>query len=284
MTPTATHPIPTEPQTREHYEEMIVDRLAAQGYVVIPEVLSPREIERLRAAAAEVSRAALVAAPEREAPMLPGAVHALGAAFAHPEFTRLATDPRLVSLIAAALTPNIHVYHSHLDIHPPEPPAPTAWRWHEDGGRMSADIETRIRLSLKVCYWLSDVEAPGLGNMEVIPGSHRWTKPLPRTPGTPPAGAVPVLARAGDAVLFDRRIWHGRGTNRSERTRAAVFFAYTPRWIAQRETGSAAQLAAETSPFRRQLLGCADWDTCHVARKDLPVARLLDPDSTLAAA
>jgi hypothetical protein len=51
-----------------------------------------------------------------------------------------------------------------------------------------------------------------------------------------------------------------------------VFFAYTPRWIAQREAPPTGLLDHEPSALRRQLLGSSEWDTCHVARNTLPVA------------
>jgi hypothetical protein len=30
----------------------------------------------------------------------------------------------------------------------------------------------RPRLSVKLAYWLSDVSAPGRGNLKIVPGSH----------------------------------------------------------------------------------------------------------------
>jgi len=170
-----------------------------------------------------------------------------------------------MGVLAGALTPNLHIYHSHIDVHPPEEDKPNAWRWHEDGGRQTADLDYRARLSAKLGYWLSDCDEPGMGNLEVIPGSNHWTEFLPRTPGQTPEGAIQVLAKAGDVTLFERRIWHGRSTNLSERTRMVVFFGYSPRWIVQREFPSAEQLqAAIGDPLRRQLIGAPDWDSCHV--------------------
>ena len=37
--------------------------------------------------------------------------------------------------------------------------------------------------------------------------------------GEQPDGAVEVTARAGDALLFDRRLWHSASTNHSTSTR-----------------------------------------------------------------
>lgn len=247
----------------------IATGLEDEGCAIVPGFLGSDEVANLRSAAFDVAASA---PPESTVGI--GSLHHLGAAYAHPRFTDLATDNRMLRVLGQVLTPNIHVYHSHLDIHPPEEPS-EAWRWHEDGGRMTADLDMRAQLSVKVAYFLSDVEAEGFGNMMVIPGSHRWTEPLPRTPGQEPEGSMQVLARAGDALLFDRRIWHSRSTNTSDRTRLIVFFGYAPRWIAQRELPPANLLARETVPIRRQILGAADWDTCHVARADLPVSGVL---------
>lgn len=249
--------------------EVALSDLNRDGYCCVREVLSADEVVELRQAAFDIAESSAPGSTPGKDPL-----HHLGLAFAHPRFTDLASDARMVALLSEALTPNIHVYHSHLDIHPPEPPS-DAWRWHEDGGRMTADLDMRALLSVKVGYFLSDVEAPGFGNLMVIPRSHRWTDPLPRTPGQEPEGAIPVLARAGDAVLIDRRVWHARSTNTSDRTRMVAFFGYSPRWIAQREITPPELLARETEPLRRQLLGAADWDTCHVARADLPVSAML---------
>ena len=250
-------------QTRE-----ILDELDRWGYVHIPAVLSPEEVANVREVVEELA--------EQHTSNETGFVHALGAAYLHPLLTELAVDTRLMGVLAGALTPNIHIYHSHIDVHPPEEDNPSAWRWHEDGGRQTADLDYRARLSAKLGYWLRDCDEPGYGNLEVIPGSHLWTKPLPRTPGQTPHGAIPVMAKAGDVTLFERRIWHGRSTNLSDRTRMVVFFGYAPRWIVQREVPSAEQLeAALGDPLRRQLIGAPDWDSCHVGRAELPLTALL---------
>ena len=164
------------PALNEIETEQILARLDRFGYVHIPGVLSPEEVERVRGVVEEL-------APAHETPGQ-GFVHALGAAYLHPVLGDLAVDTRLMGVLAGALTPNIHIYHSHIDIHPPEQETGAAWRWHEDGGRQTADLDYRARLSVKLGYWLSDCDAPGYGNLEVIPGSHLWTAPLPRTPGS----------------------------------------------------------------------------------------------------
>ena len=246
----------------------ILDELDAKGYVHIPGVLAADELAKIREVVEALAKVHMN--PDT------GFVHALGATYLHPVLMDLGVDPRLMGVLAGALTPNLHIYHSHIDVHPPEEDQPNAWRWHEDGGRQTADLDFRARLSAKLGYWLTDCDEPGYGNLEVIPGSHLWTEPLPRTPGQTPEGAIPVLAKAGDVTLFERRVWHGRSTNLSDRTRMVVFYGYSPRWIVQREFPSAEQLeAAVGDPLRRQLIGAPDWDSCHVGRAELPLTQFL---------
>ena len=117
-------------------------------------------------------------------------------------------------------------------------------------------------MSLKVAYWLSDVSVAGRGNMLIVPGSHeRNTLPRPDRPERgfdPPAGAEPVLASPGDALVFDRRLWHSRSDNLSEHTRRVVFLAYTFRWVRPRDElgiDPSSERFRGLSPVRRQLLG-----------------------------
>jgi ectoine hydroxylase-related dioxygenase (phytanoyl-CoA dioxygenase family) len=152
------------------------------------------------------------------------------------------------------------MYHCHLDVHPPEPPdIARPWMWHQDGGVVNRDLETspRPRLSVKVAYFLTDVSEPGRGNFAVVPGSHVANAiERPCDDDDDVRGSVPVLAHAGDAVLFDRRLWHMRSRNRSPITRKALFYAYTFRWVRARdELDVRADLLRLITPVRAQLLG-----------------------------
>jgi ectoine hydroxylase len=115
---------------------------------------------------------------------------------------------------------------------------------------------------VKLAFWLSDVSRPGRGNFKVWPGSHirNWIDGPPRrdVEWPDPEGAIEVCANPGDAVLFDRRLWHARSDNYSQVTRKAMFFGYTLRWIAIRDELDALHGTPEfelLSPVRRQLLG-----------------------------
>ena len=130
---------------------------------------------------------------------------------------------------------HISLYHSHAISTPPTPPpdvpVPLGEQagWHQDSGRLNQDLsgDPRPRVSLKVGFFLTDALDESNG-FQVIPGSHKHNLSKPdgttalgdgwagldageRASGAADAAptsndAVAVLAKAGDAVLFDRRV------------------------------------------------------------------------------
>ncbi|HEY1356897.1 MAG TPA: phytanoyl-CoA dioxygenase family protein [Thermoleophilaceae bacterium] len=236
--------------------------LREKGFVALPGALPPAAVARLSDALDRVYE------EERSRGRVgdDGVMHLLGGVGRDEAFIELIDHARVFPLIWGELGWNIHLFHCHLDVTPPRagPRKAPAWLWHQDGGRLNLDLDgdPRPRLSLKVVYWLSDVSEPGRANMLVIPGSHeRNTLPRPERPELgfdPPDGAEPVLAAPGDALVFDRRLWHSRSENLSPHTRRAIFLAYTYRWIRPRDHlgfDPARVSIRRLSRVRRQLLG-----------------------------
>jgi Phytanoyl-CoA dioxygenase (PhyH) len=237
-------------------------RLRSDGLLAMPGVLQPDAVERLAAALDRVYEEEVAGGGTRAgAPM-----HLLGEIGRDDLFLELVDHPLVFPVICGELGWNIHLYHCHLDLTPPqtEPRRSNVWGWHQDGGRQNLDLDSdpRPRMSLKVAFWLSDLSEPGRGNMLVVPGSHESnTLPRPERPELgfdPPAGAQPVLAAPGDALVFDRRLWHSRSDNLSEHTRRVIFVAYTFRWVRPRDDlgiDPSSERFCALTPVRRQLLG-----------------------------
>lgn len=177
-----------------------------------------------------------------------------------PRFADLVDYERVLPKVWGILGWNIYLYHAHLIVTPPtgKPRSDATFGWHQDSGRVNREIEThpRPRLSLKVAYFLSDTSEAGRGNFWVIPGSHvQDTLELPPDGTGQPAGAVPVLAKPGTAVFFDRRLWHTASPNWSEITRKVLFYGYGYRWIRTKDDMTVQSLWERSDPIRRQLLG-----------------------------
>lgn len=180
----------------------------------------------------------------------------------HQAFIDLLDNPKVFPKVWDIMGWNIYLYHSHLGVTPQEKPTDDPMKYplgfHQDSGRVNADIEIsspRPRISLKVAYWLSDVSETGRGNFYIVPGSHlkeTITKPQDQLP----EGAIPVCVNRGDAVFFDRRLFHARSPNHSSLVRKVLFYGYGYRWIRTKDdTTIRPDLFAKCDPIRKQLLG-----------------------------
>ena len=179
-------------------------------------------------------------------------------------FLPLIDLPQTFMKVVELLGWHIQLYHSHIIITPPLPPEiePKSNRlgWHQDSGRLNLDIETspRPRISLKVGFFITDVSTEGKGNFHVVPGSHlRNRLDLPEDADQNPDGMTPVLVDPGDAVFFDRRLWHAAGINRSTLTRKALFYGYSYRWLKPRDNMTVGHYMAGADDVLKQLLGAS---------------------------
>jgi ectoine hydroxylase len=238
------------PEQLEHFND--------QGYLIVEDALTPELVEGLTAVVERIDT------EEREKQNLNP--HAIMTKFRtvldDPLCLELLDCPKTFPLVWDILGWNIQLYISHLIMYPPEPPDTVRMRkgagWHQDGGRPVREMERpHPRLSLKVSYWLSDVRPPDRGAMRIVPGSHKLdTKPPQSDPDGDPDGAIDVRVKPGDAVLFDRRLWHSRGRNYSDVTRKVLFFGYSYRWLRGLDYNvMPPEILAECDPIRRQLLG-----------------------------
>ena len=234
------------------------ERFERDGFVRITGALTDAEVRRYRRAVDRVATE-----HGSEGTML----HRLAFLRDDPSFVKLLDHRSTLPLVRQVLGDNIHCYHCHLDVHPGVEAPRDVWLWHQDGGVVNRDLETspRPRLSVKVAFFLSDVSRPGRGNLVVLPGSQRTDRMEPPADGSNDLpGAQPILAAAGDAVMFDRRLWHMRSPNTSHITRRVLFLAYAYRWIRPRDDMPIpADVVAATSAAQRQLLGFAEAAVDH---------------------
>jgi ectoine hydroxylase-related dioxygenase (phytanoyl-CoA dioxygenase family) len=175
-------------------------------------------------------------------------------------FADLVDYEKILPKVWGLLGWNIYLYHAHLIVTPPcgQAQDDRTFGWHQDSGRVNQEIEChpRPRLSLKVAYFLSDTSEPGHGNFWVVPGSHLDDTQERSADGRgQPRGAMPVLAKPGTAVFFDRRLWHSASPNWSDVTRKVLFYGYGYRWIRTKDDMTVQSLWEQSDPIRRQMLG-----------------------------
>jgi ectoine hydroxylase len=252
-------------------------RFERDGFLLLPGALDPGTVERLRACTTALD------ADYRSQPGV-GPHHVLNLhdlVHRDASFLELVDWPSTFPKAYGVLGWNIQLFHTQLIVTPPAPAgaAPGAYGWHQDNNRMNLDFETpppHPRVSVKVGYFLSDLPEPGIGNLNVVPGSHRLGRP---DTADQPEGALEIQAYAGDAVLFDRRLWHAASTNLSETTRTFLTYGYAYRWLRPKSPMERGPWFAECDPIRRQLLGDAPsgpngyFDPQHI---DVPLRALFD--------
>src|ERR1043165_4161009 len=168
-----------------------------------------------------------------------------------------------VSLVVQLLSPNIHLHSTTVIYKRPETADTPAFRrgWHRDI-RMARDFgHKNLPLAgIKICYCLTDFAEAQSGMTLMARGTHLRSEPL-----RIPKGAVdPIDAEvcdlqlnAGDALLFENRIFHTAAPNRSERTSKVVIYGYAYRWLKPEvylENPDDGQLL-HVDPIMRQLLG-----------------------------
>jgi ectoine hydroxylase-related dioxygenase (phytanoyl-CoA dioxygenase family) len=235
---------------------------AEDGFLVVPNALSKEKLEAL------VNASDRLAAPLLRKPELTG----------RPEFNHLDLRPGLfreealfklidngttVPLVVQLMTPNIHLHSTTLIYKRPEDPnAPTFRRgWHRDI-RIPRDLghQNLPLVGMKICYCLTDFHQPNSGMTLMARGSHLKNTALGLPKGeVDPADAevCDLRLNAGDAFLFENRIFHTATPNRSNRTSKVLMYGYAYRWMKPEvyleipDKG----LLAKSDPVARQLLG-----------------------------
>ena len=225
------------------------------GVLTVEDALTPEQVAELTALTDRTFESKLAAGHDaRTALFYPNFIPDA------PQFADLVDHDRILPKVWGILGWNIYLYHAHMIVTPPSGKArdDATFGWHQDSGRVNLEMEghPRPRLSLKGAYFLSDLSTPGRGNFWVIPGSHlRDTLERPADSHGQPDGAMPVLAKPGTAVLFDRRLWHAASPNWSDITRKVLFYGYGYRWLRTKDDMTVQSLWERSDPIRRQLLG-----------------------------
>ena len=230
------------------------------GYMIVPNALSPETVARLSEPVARVEAEGRV---EQEAGRL-DRLSVMDFVGRDDAFVELVDCPTTIAKVWDILGWNIQIYHSHLVVTPPwerADPVDMAFGWHQDSARMNQemDVDPRPMISLKVAYFLSDCSDVDRGNFYVLPGSQLRNSIEFPAEGRKAAleDGVPVLAPAGSAVFFDRRIWHTASANYWTESRRVLFYGYSYRWLRARDNVTMAHYWDRLDPIRKQLFGAA---------------------------
>jgi ectoine hydroxylase-related dioxygenase (phytanoyl-CoA dioxygenase family) len=219
----------------------LLDRLATDGYVILPALLPPAQVDAVRAALAPWLHGGLTGRNDFEG-YRSERVYALLAK--SPVFADLAAHRRGLEVCEAVLGPNFLLSAClAINTHPGE----TAQPLHFDDSFYRVP---RPRPAYGVsAFWAIDDFTADNGPTEIIPGSHLWGDEQPvgaavdesfrrgsvAPPGDHP-GLEPVLMPAGSLMLAQGTLWHRGGANRSNASRLAITPQYCVAWGRQMES------------------------------------------------
>jgi ectoine hydroxylase-related dioxygenase (phytanoyl-CoA dioxygenase family) len=164
-------------------------------------------------------------------------------------------------LIAEIMGWNIQLTTSHVFVRPPTPKENQQFKaigWHCDGASPQFPVIAGQlpRMYAKVGFFLTDLSQPDSGNLRVVPGSHLRAAPPETDENGEPIGAIQVLTKPGDAVLFEQRTWHAVGPNYAPHARKNIYMGYCYRWLKAIDfVSQSPELIARANPIQKQLLG-----------------------------
>lgn len=231
------------------------------GFLVVPNALDAASVAALREAGDRIAGSFLTKAPIDDKPAYNYLDQRPGLLREKAMFS-LVTHPPTVSLIVQLLNPNIHLHSTALIYKRPSPGAPVSrFGWHRDI-RIPRDLghASLPRVGIKVCYCLTDFHEPKSGMTLLARGSHKRTAPLSVRQGEVDPSDMEVCdlrLNAGDAFLFENRLFHTAAPNHGHRCSKVLLYGYSYRWMKTEtylEVPDGKQLTG-TDPITRQLMG-----------------------------
>jgi ectoine hydroxylase-related dioxygenase (phytanoyl-CoA dioxygenase family) len=226
-----------------------LERIARDGYGVIPGVLGEAEADAL---AADLLRI------ERERGIEPARNDFEGSRtwriynlLVHgPLYEAIPVHPRVLPVVEGVLDPGCLVSSlSSISIGPGE----TAQMLHADDQLIPLDKPHRA-IVCNTMWALTDFTEEN-GATRLVPGSHLFDH-------SPAIGvdyeSVPAVMRKGDVLVWHGSLWHGGGANRTRERRVGVAMNYCAGFVRQQENqqlGIPREVARRFPPRLRELVG-----------------------------
>lgn len=218
----------------------------ANGFVVVPEVFRPEDLERLDrqlglliagGRGAEGARSGWIFKPALESEVLQD----------------FASSPRILSLIEDIVKPGIAIHSTKLVTKLPR--SDIECHWHQDEAFYTNPDDPSTVSATRMSVWvpLQDSDQSN-GCLYAVPGSHRWglKEYEVQDHGTcirklkvdfDFSAAVPLPVSAGSVVLFSAYLWHHSKGNATDRPRRAFITSY-------QEAGTVAVTGSYESEYR----------------------------------
>ena len=257
--------IAADPEADAH-----VSVIRRDGFVVVPDVLSPAEVGSMRDALSPYLQGRRMGRNDFEG-FRSERVYALLAK--DPRLALLVEHPRLLAIVDRLLWPGyLLAAFLAINVHAGETPQ----GWHcDDGGCMVPRPRPMYGVS---AIWALDRFTVENGATQVIPGSHLWGEDV----APDAADAVSICMSAGSMLVLAGNLMHRGGASQGPGTRLGVTPQYCQPWLRQIENLVLAvppPLARNLSSRVQDLLGYSIFEPSFVGYVDgVHPKRLIDPD------
>ncbi|MBV7338238.1 phytanoyl-CoA dioxygenase family protein [Chloroflexi bacterium TSY] len=200
-----------------------IRQIEVEGYLVLPDLLTPEQIERLKAETAKLNTFAVDYSVHQQ--VSPNVQFAGGA------ITELIANPPTIAFLQTLFGDEI-IFMSYA--YARSEPGHPGISLHTDGQPYGSQIfgyEGSCPFMVRVLYYLDDL-TPEVSPFRVVPRSHLSmhtdANPYKRYSSHPEE--VMVTAKAGSAVLINHKVFHGNFPNVGNQAREMLAIAYRPVW------------------------------------------------------
>lgn len=200
-----------------------IRQIEVEGYLVLPDLLSPELIADLKRETAQCQTQAVDYSVNQR--------YANNFEFAGQKITELIGHPPTVEFLRALMGEEV-VFMSYA--YARSEPGHPGISLHADGQPYGSEIfgyEGSCPFLVRVLYYLDDL-TEDVSPFRVVPRSHLSmhddSNPYKRYEAHP--DEVVVTLKAGSAVLINHRVFHGNCPNVGERSRELLAIGYRPGW------------------------------------------------------
>jgi len=221
------HSVERELEALRPDQHKAVEAVRANGFVLIPDVLSQRECDYYVTLISELAKKSktYIGGYLRESDIME---KQLG-------FSKLLDHPDTYPIAKHLLGGYARIMSTEAIVRTEADDDPV--RWHEDGPNCPSYrslANPAPTCQVKIGYFLNDVSSEDSGNLVVMPKSHLlpYGPPSDLPLGALADGALQIRAKAGTAVIFHSALWHCVQPNSSKAARKSLYYGYCLPWMA----------------------------------------------------
>ncbi len=214
--------------------EEAIEAIAAQGYVILPEILDRQFVTDLAAACDRLQTEDAQRYGEEYLYRIGQQGFIINVGDRDPAFERLLRERPALPIVDAILGDDAFLYLFQGVVVPPGGGMGAyPWKWHCDLYHVTEDVRDRAFVpGLNCLFYIDDVHGEN-GATWVMPGTHGL--PNQEVPIGDAAylsqAAHQVEAPAGSVIIFNPLLWHCAGHNRTEQPRRAIKMLFVRSWM-----------------------------------------------------